>query len=79
MKLLSNFRSFLLEDNFSVNIYKNKIDIINYTSIGQIENNKIVIRYDTGSLIIKGEKLVVSKLLNDEILITGIIKNIEFN
>ena len=79
MKLLSNFRSFLLEDNFSINIYKNKIDIINYTSIGQIENNKIVIRYDTGSLIIKGEKLVVSKLLNDEILITGIIKNIEFN
>ena len=79
MKLLSNFRSFLLEDNFSLNIYKNKIDIINYTSIGQIENNKIVIRYDTGSLIIKGEKLVVSKLLNDEILITGIIKNIEFN
>lgn len=79
MKLLSNFRSFLLEDNFSINIYKNKIDIINYTSIGQIENDKIVIRYDTGSLIIKGEKLVVSKLLNDEILITGIIKNIEFN
>ena len=79
MKLLSNFRSFLLEDNFSLNIYKNKIDIINYTSIGQIENDKIVIRYDTGSLIIKGEKLVVSKLLNDEILITGIIKNIEFN
>lgn len=79
MKLLSNFRSFLLEDNFRINIYKNKIDIINYTSIGQIENDKIVIRYDTGSLIIKGEKLVVSKLLNDEILITGIIKNIEFN
>lgn len=79
MKLISNFRSFLLEDDFSINIYNNKIDIINYTSIGQIENDKIVIRYDTGLLIIKGEKLVVSKLLNDEILITGIIKNIEFN
>lgn len=79
MKLLSNFRSFLLEEDFSINIYKNKIDIINYTSIGQIENDKITIRYNGGNLFIKGKNLVVSKLLNDEILITGIIKNIEFN
>lgn len=79
MKLIDNFRSYLLEDNFSVNIYKNKVDIINYTSIGQIENDKIIVRYDNGNITIKGQKLVVSKLLNDEILITGIIKNIEFN
>lgn len=79
MKLIDNFRSYLLEDTFSVNVYKNKVDIINYTSIGQIEGDKITVRYDGGTLSIKGQKLVVSRLLNDEILVTGIIKNIEFN
>ena len=30
MKIINNFRSFLLEDNFEIHIYKNKIDIIPY-------------------------------------------------
>lgn len=77
MKLINNIRSFLLEDDFEIRIYKNKVNIVNYDSIGHFDSNKIMIYYRDGTIIIKGENLVVSKLLNDEILITGIIQNIE--
>lgn len=77
MKLINNIRSFLLEDEFEIRIYKNKVNVINYDSIGHFDSNKIMIYYDAGLIIIKGNNLVVSKLLNDEVLITGIIQDIE--
>ena len=77
MKLINNIRSFLLEDDFEIRIYKNKVNVINYDSIGHFDSNKIMIYYSAGLIIIKGDNLVVSKLLNDEVLITGIIQNIE--
>ena len=77
MKIVNNIRSFLLEDDFEIRIYKNRINIVNYDSIGHFDPNKINIYYSNGLITIKGDNLVVSKLLKDEVLITGIIKNIE--
>lgn len=77
MKIINNFRNFLLEDNFEIHIYKNKINIVNYTSIGHFDSNKIIIYSDSGFITIKGEDLVVAKLLTDEVLITGLISSIE--
>lgn len=77
MKILNNFRSFLLEDNFEIHIYKNKIDILNYTSMGHFDSNKIIVYSDNGYITITGKDLVVTKLLKDEVLITGSINSIE--
>lgn len=77
MKYLDKFRSYLLEEEFKMNISKSKINIVNYTSIGHFDSNKVIVRYTDGTILIEGEKLVVSKLLNDEILITGAVKKIE--
>ena len=77
MKIINNFRSFLLEDNFEIHIYKNKIDILNYTSMGHFDSNKIIVYSDSGYITIKGKDLVVTRLLKDEVLITGLIDGIE--
>lgn len=77
MKHLNNLRSFLLEDNFEIHIYKNKIDILNYTSMGHFDSNKIIVYSDSGYITITGESLAVNKLLKDEVLITGTIGSIE--
>ena len=74
MKIINNFRSFLLEDNFEIHIYKNKIDILNYTSMGHFDSNKIIVYSDSGYITIKGKDLVVTKLLKDEVLITGLME-----
>ena len=66
-----------MDEQFKVSIFKNKVDICNYDSIGYLDHDLIIINYCDGQILIKGEKLVVSKLLNNEILISGVIKNIE--
>ena len=53
------------------------LNFVNYTSIGHFDNNKVIIYYKKGEIIIKGENLTVNKLMNDEILITGKFKSIE--
>lgn len=77
MSLIKQFRSYLLEDEFSINILKGKVDIMNYNTIGQIDSNKIVIYYDGGNVTISGKGLSLIKMIDDEILISGTINNIE--
>lgn len=77
MKIIKKVRDYLLDDNFKINIFKNKINICNYESIGYFDNDLIIINYIDGEIVIKGNNLVISKLLNEEILISGLIKNVE--
>ena len=76
--MLDNLRSYVLEDKFKITIFINKIDIQNYQEIDHFDDVKIIVRYNQGHVIIKGENLTISKLLNDELLIIGKIKNILF-
>jgi len=75
--MIKRIRNFLLEDEFKIIILKNKINICNYESIEYVDNDQIIIKNINELLLIKGKDLVITKLLNDEILITGMIKNIE--
>ena len=76
--MLNNLRNYILENEFKISIVKNNVDILNYLEIDHFDDTKIIVRYKDGSLIIKGENLIISKLLDDELLINGKIKNIEF-
>ncbi len=78
MNLINKFRSYLLEEEFKINILKNKVNIVNYKKIKKISLDEIIISSGDGQVIIKGKNLVLSKLLNYEILITGIVQKLEF-
>jgi len=75
--MLKDLRNYILEGDFKMTYLKNKLDIVNYGSIDHFDTDKIIIRYGGGIVVIKGENLTISKLLDDEMLISGNIKNIE--
>lgn len=77
MKIIDEFRNYLLEPETKVIYINNKVNIINYKSIEHFDNNKVMIKTDK-LVTIKGENLVVKRLLNDEVLVEGKINNIEF-
>lgn len=78
MNLFNGIRSYIQESDTKIIIINNKINIINYKDIISFDSNIVIIKLDKKNIIIKGEDLVVSKLMNDEVLITGVFKNIEF-
>ena len=78
MNIINGIRSYINDSDTKLTIFNNKINIVNYIDIGHFDNNKIVVKLKNKNIIIKGNELVVSKLINDEILITGEFNNIEF-
>ena len=78
MSIIDGIRSYIAEDDIKITIINNKINITNYIDIGHFDSNKIIVKLNDKDLIIKGNDLVISKLLDGEILITGEFNNIEF-
>ncbi len=76
--MLDGIKDYIFDSTFKITILKGQIDIINYKDIDHFDDNKIIIRYDNETLVIKGEELIITKLLDDEILINGKIKLVEF-
>ena len=76
--VFTNLKNYILENDFKMIIFDKKVDSVNYDEIDHFDDNKIIIRNKEKIVIIKGEELVISKLLEDEMLIFGKVNGIEF-
>ena len=76
MNKFKELNSFFIEEG--IIIKDNKINIINYTNIDFFDFDKIMISINNKKIIIKGENLILTKLLNNEIEIKGVFNLIEF-
>ncbi len=75
---MSNFISNYINDKeFKFTVYNNKIHIINFKRIITLEDNYISLLSQNKKVNIKGNNLVLNKLLDNELLIKGNISNIE--
>ncbi|MBQ2872511.1 MAG: YabP/YqfC family sporulation protein [Bacilli bacterium] len=79
MKLISKLDRYLENKNYELIIKENKINIINFQEIIDFSVNKISLRCDNKIINIEGKNLIIAKMLDEEILITGIITNIRIN
>lgn len=78
MKILNRLDNYINDKKYSM-IYKyNKLDIINYTEIVDFTSKIITIRYNNNIYQIKGNNLVIARMMDNEILISGSIENITF-
>lgn len=75
--MINDLRKYILEDEFKISYYNNKLNIVNYKNIDHFDDDKIMIRHEKGLIIIKGKQLIINKMLKDEILISGKVENIE--
>ena len=75
--MFRDLRNYILEKDFKIIYVKDKLDIVNYQVIDHFSDDKVMIRYSDGIMVINGEGLIISKLLDDELLISGTIKSME--
>ncbi len=78
MNFIQKLTDYIYDKELTINIYQNKINIINYIDIPHFDTNKVIIKHEQGNIIITGYNIVVTKLLDNELLIHGELKNIEF-
>lgn len=78
MNLFRDAKEFILENKLKIIYIDNKINIVNYKSVTGFDSNKIIIDCGSKLIIVSGNSLVISKLLLDELLISGNIEKVEF-
>lgn len=77
MNLLSKLDRYLIDTNYKIIIKENIVNIINYNEIKDFSNNKVIITTSNNKITITGQNLVVSKMQDSEVLITGKIQKVE--
>lgn len=78
IKLIRSINNYIDDKKFSILYKNNKLDIINYNKILDFSDTKISLSYLDTKYIITGTNLVISKMMEDEVLIIGNIENISF-
>ena len=76
-KLNNNLERYLMDTDFKVIIKDNYLNIINYKEIVDFSSNQIIIKTNNKIIKIIGDNLIVSKMQDNEVLITGNINKVE--
>lgn len=76
--MIKNLVNYIKDDGFQFKYIDGNINIVNYREIKTLSDNLIsLIDKNNHLLIIKGEKLILKRMVSDEVLIKGNIKSIE--
>ena len=79
MKLINQLNRYLEDNNYQIVIKNNLVNIINIKEIIDFSTAKITVKCNDQMIIIEGKNLIISKMIEDEVLISGIITNVRIN
>ncbi len=79
MKLINKLDYYLYNREYKIIIKENSVNIINYDEIIDFNVTSISVKYRDKIIIIDGKNLIISKMIKDEVLITGEIIAIRIN
>lgn len=69
--MLKSLRKYIKDNNYSINIWDNYININNFKEIVILESNKVVVNLSDKKITITGDNIIINKLLNNELLLSG--------
>lgn len=75
--MLNRIKDYINDQEFRMTIFNDRIHIINYLKILSLEDERVSFLTTKGRIIIKGKDLCLNKLLDDEVLVSGKVLNIE--
>jgi len=79
MKLINKLDRYLSDKEYKIIIKENYVNIINYDEIVNFNLSNISVKYQNKIIAIEGCNLTITKMVEDEVLITGEISNIRIN
>ena len=77
MNLAKNLNKYINDVEYKIIITISYINIRNYIEIKDYSSNKIIIKNKTSTTIINGSNLLITKMIDKELLITGKVLSIE--
>ena len=77
--MLNNLSTFLSNTEYRISILPNKVHVLNYSSIIDINSESVIIKVNNKISKIKGKNIKLIKLDKKELLVSGIINGVTIN
>lgn len=77
MRLFQYLDRYLVDKEYRITIYPDRVHIMNYLEVEDFSDTRVVIRHEGGVSVLLGTNLVVSKMQEEELLITGKLNTIQ--
>ncbi len=78
MHLYKTMKNFLMDFDYYIDLYENKIHVFNYTDILKLTDEEVLLAMPLFTLHLKGNQLRVKQLEKREILLEGMIEQVNF-
>lgn len=78
MHLYKTMKNFLMDFDYYIDIYEEKIHVFNYIDIEKLTDTEIILTMPSFTLTLKGISFVVKRLEKREILIEGTLEDVRF-
>ena len=75
--MFDKIREYVKDEEFRLTIYRDRVYAVNYSNILTLTDSRVTLKVEDIMYVIKGENLVLNKLLDKEILINGKIFDLE--
>ena len=75
--MLNRIKDYINDKEFRMTIFTDRVHIINYLKILSLEDERVSFLTTKGRIIVKGKNLCLNKLLDEEVLISGKVLDIE--
>lgn len=75
--MLRRVYEYVKDNEFRFTVYDNRIHIVNYKKILSLTSDFILIDVGDKKISIKGNNLVLNRMLDSEVLIVGLVSKIE--
>lgn len=75
--MINRLVNYIKDNNFKICYVDNSVNIVNYDKILDVNDTVITVIKENKMIFIKGSELRLTKLLDNEVLITGLINKIE--
>ena len=79
MRLINKLDRYLDDKKNEIIIKENSINIINFQEIIDFSINKISVKCNNKIINIEGKNLIISKMIDEELLINGTVSNVRIN
>lgn len=77
--MINKIRQYIKDDEFRLTVFSDRLHVINYVEMLSLSDERISFLTDKFRIVVKGKNLVLNKLLDKEVLIFGVILNVEVN
>ena len=77
MFLLSKVKDYILDQEFRITLFENRLLAVNFIKILFLEESRVSFLTNYGRVIVKGREFTLNRLLENEVLIGGIIEQVE--